>query len=138
MRQIHLPSSHSNLSTLLEEGWQSRLFSQRIYQVNIKTISPLAEDNWESCREYNLLVFAICRIDGYVKGTIKCPDQMTDLESYENWNNNDKYARKVIRIVIQRPRCGRPFEATHQSCGDQTENQLMRELADMRAIFTNV
>jgi hypothetical protein len=110
-----------------------------------KTYNLLNEENWQSWRDDILLVFNVCSLDGYVNGTLKCPEEATDALGAENWRYNDKYTRKVIRDRLSTSQkyhtsnCDTAREmwanlkAIHQSCGDQTENQLMRELTDMKA-----
>jgi hypothetical protein len=110
-----------------------------------KTFSLLTENNWDSWREDLLLTIDICHLDEYITGTLKCPDVTADAPGHANWKYNDKYTWKVIRDRISD---GQKFhtsncknahemwtnlEAIHQSCGEQTENQLMRELTDMKA-----
>ena len=63
----------------------------------------------------------------------------------DNWKYNNDYTKKVIRNQVSRGQkhhltnCQTTHEmwsnlkAIHQVCGDQTENQLMRELTDTKA-----
>lgn len=62
-----------------------------------KTYNLLEEDNWQSWRDDIILTFRVCGLDGYVNGTLKCPDAATDSTGAENWKYNDQYTQKVIR-----------------------------------------
>ena len=110
-----------------------------------KTYNLLKEDNWQSWREDILLTFEVCGLDNYVNGTLKCPDPSTNTVNTSNWKYNNKYTQKVICNCLSTGQkyhtsnCDSAKEmwinlqAIHQSCGDQTKNQLMRELTNMKA-----
>jgi hypothetical protein len=49
-----------------------------------KTYNLLDEENWQSWRDDILLVFDVCGLDGYVNGTLKCPEEATDALGAEN------------------------------------------------------
>ena len=110
-----------------------------------KAIDLLEEDNWQSWRDDIDLAFNVCSLRGYIDGTLPCPNAATEPIAAGNWTYNDDYTKKVIRDRISR---GQKYHVTncrtsqemwanlkaiHQSCGDQTENQLMRELTDKKA-----
>src|SRR5882757_5399918 len=110
-----------------------------------KTYNLLEEDNWQLWCNDITLTFGVCGLDNYVNGTIQCPDPNGDAIGTNNWKYNDMYTKKVIRDCLS---TGQKYhtsncetakemwtnlQAIHQSCGDQTENQLMREMTNMRA-----
>src|SRR3984885_7656067 len=110
-----------------------------------KTTDLLDEDNWQAWRDDIDLAFDVCGLRDYVEGTLPCPNQATDPGGAANWKYNDGYTKKVIRDRMSRAQkyhitnCKTSQEmwsnlqAIHQACGDQTENQLMRELTDTKA-----
>jgi hypothetical protein len=110
-----------------------------------KTYNLLEKDNWQSWRNDISLTFRVCGLNGYVNGTLKCPNSTTDPVNVSNWKYNDLYTQKVIRDCLS---AGQKYhtsncdtakemwvnlQAIHQSYGDQTKNQLMRELMDRKA-----
>src|SRR6266852_5279991 len=110
-----------------------------------KGIDPLDDDNWQVWRDDIDLAFNVCGLRGYVNGEISCPDAGSDPVGADNWQYNDDYTKKVICDRVSRGQkhhltnCKTAHEmwsnlkAIHQACGDQTENQLMRELTDTKA-----
>jgi len=110
-----------------------------------KGIDPLDDENWQVWRDDIDLAFNVCGLRGYVNGEIPCPDAGSDPVGADNWQYNDDYTKKVIRDRVSRGQkhhltnCKTAHEmwsnlkAIHQACGDQTENQLMRELTDTKA-----
>ena len=139
-----VPSQHTQ-----EDGQAPTPSIQRIkpkdWSGEHKITNLLREENWQSWRDDISLTFDVCCLQGYVNGTLKCPDPITDPIGADNWTYNDKYTQKVIR---DRQSDGQKYhtshcktakemwtnlKAIHQSCGDQTENQLMRELTAMTA-----
>jgi hypothetical protein len=110
-----------------------------------KTYDLLDDDNWQSWREDINLTFTVCGLRDYIEGTLPCPDASTDAVGAGNWRYNDDYTKKIIRDRMSR---GQKYHVTncktaqemwsnllgiYQTCGDQTENQLMRELTDTKA-----
>ena len=61
-----------------------------------KTYNLLEEDNWQSWRDDISLTFGVCGLNGYVNGTLKCPDSTTNPVNASNWKYNDLYTQKVI------------------------------------------
>ena len=110
---------------------------------NLSTL--LNEDNWQSWQEDLELTFQVCDLHGYVLGMLQCLDKRLDPIGESNWCYNDGYMKKVIRDHLSDTQkyhtanCETSKDmwsnlvAIHQSCGDQTENQLMRELFAMKA-----
>jgi hypothetical protein len=47
--------------------------------------------------------FQLCGVEGYVNGTIRCPDPAADLEGVENWSCNDNFARVLISWNVTPP-----------------------------------
>jgi len=109
-----------------------------------KTYNLLADDNWQSWWDDIMLTFGVCGLDDYVYGILKCPDTSSDPVAVDNWKYNDMYTQKIIRDRLSTGQkfhtanCDTAYEmwsnlqAIHQSCGDQTENQLMCELTEMK------
>jgi hypothetical protein len=56
----------------------------------------LDDTNWVVWRAHMITKFQCCGVEGYVNGTIRCPDPATDLEGVENWSCNDNLARVLI------------------------------------------
>jgi hypothetical protein len=110
-----------------------------------KTYNLLKEDNWQSWRDDISLTFRVCGLNGYINGTLKCLDLTTNPVNVSNWKYNDLYTQKVIHDHLSTGQkyhtlnCDTAKEmwvnlqAIHQSCGDQTKNQLMHELTDRKA-----
>src|SRR5260370_42635523 len=109
-----------------------------------KGIDPLDDDNWQAWRDDIDLAFNVCGLRRSGNGEISCPDAGFDPVGADNWLYNDDYTKKVIRDRVSRGQkhhltnCTTAHEmwsnlkAIHQVCGDQTENQLMRELTDAK------
>ena len=110
-----------------------------------KLSTLLSETNWQSWRDDIQLTFQVCDLLGYVTGQLKCLDKVADPIGENNWQYNDSYTKKVIWDCLSN---GQKFymancdtarkmwvnlEVIHQSYGDQTENQLMRELFSTKA-----
>jgi hypothetical protein len=110
-----------------------------------KSFDLLTEDNWHLWRDDLELTFNVCGLRDYVEGSLQCPDKTTDPVGASNWIYNDDYTRKVIR---DRMSASQKYHITHcktaqemwaalkgihQTCGDQTENYLLRELTDSKA-----
>src|SRR5260370_9313894 len=144
------PISSTQPAQQLPQGEQApTLTVQRIrakdWSGEHKGIDPLDDDNWQAWRDDIDLAFNVCGLRGYVNGEISCPDAGSDPVSADNWLYNDDYTKKVIHDRVSRGQkhhltnCTTAHEmwsnlkATHQVCGDQTENQLMRELTDTKA-----
>jgi len=110
-----------------------------------KTYNLLAEDNWQSWRDDIMLTFGVCGLNDYAYGILKCPDKSSELVAMDNWKYNDMYIQKIIRDCLSNGQkfhtanCNTAYEmwsnlqAIHQSYGDQTENQLMCKLMEMKA-----
>jgi len=78
-------------------------------------------------------------------GILKCPEMSSNLVAMDNWKYNDIYIQKNIQDCLSTGQkyhtanCDTTYEmwsnlqAIHQSCDDQTENQLMHKLMEMKA-----
>ena len=110
-----------------------------------KAIDLLDKDNWQFWHDNIDLTFNICGLCGYIDDTLPCPNVATEPIATGNWTYNNDYTKKVIRDRISR---GQKYHVTncrtsqemwvnlkaiHQSCSDQTENQLMHKLTDKKA-----
>jgi len=92
-----------------------------------------------------MLTFGVCRLDGYAYGILKCPEKSSEPVAMDNWKYNNMYIQKIIQDCLSNGQkihianCNTAYEmwsnlqAIHQSCGDQTENQLMCKLMEMKA-----
>lgn len=110
-----------------------------------RTYNLLQEENWQSWQRDIKLTFAVCGLNPYVDGTLKCPDAQADHIGANNWKYNDQYTQKVIRDRLSEgckyhtDNCETAYQmwenlkAIYQSCGTQTETQLMREMTELRA-----
>ena len=110
-----------------------------------KTYNLLVDDNWQSWHDDITLTFRVCSLDNYVNGTIQCPDPNSDAIGTNNWKYNDMYTKKVIHDCLSASQkyhtlnCETAKEmwtnlqAIHQSCGNQTKNQLICELTNIKA-----
>ena len=56
----------------------------------------LNDTNWDVWRAHMITQFQNCGVEGYVNGTIRCPDPAADLEGVDNWSCNDNFARVLI------------------------------------------
>ena len=117
----------------------------RDYAEEHRSVNLLDEENWLSWRTDIELAFRVCELKGYISGDLKCPDEANDPVGAANWRYNDDYTKKVIRDRLS---VGQKYhtdncdtsqqmwtnlEAIHQSRGYQTQNQLMRELNELKA-----
>jgi hypothetical protein len=68
----------------------------------IQLDEPLRLDdaNWVFWRVDMLKIFQICGLEGYVKGTLRCPDPSGDPEGAENWSYNDAYTQFIISLNV--------------------------------------
>jgi hypothetical protein len=62
----------------------------------------LNDTNWLEWRFEMILIIELCGIEGYVKGTLPCPDPNVDPEGAENWSYNDTYTRLIISLNVTR------------------------------------
>lgn len=56
----------------------------------------LDDTNWVVWRELIHRIFAICDVEPYVYGQLKCPDSAVDRQMAEVWRTNDMYAQILI------------------------------------------
>jgi hypothetical protein len=56
----------------------------------------LTDDNWHEWKERSKRVFLLCKISGYVNRTLKRPNELTDPDGANNWDENDCWAQQVI------------------------------------------
>ena len=62
----------------------------------------LNDTNWLEWRVEMIQIFQVCGVEGYVKGTLLCPDPNVDPEGAENWSYNDTYTRFIISLNVTR------------------------------------
>ena len=43
-----------------------------------------------------ILIFRVCKVEEYIKGTLLCPDPNVDPEGASNWSYNDAYTHLII------------------------------------------
>lgn len=60
----------------------------------------LNDANWVFWRVNIIKILQNCGVQGYVKGTLRCPDPNHDPEGAENWSYNDAYTRLIISINV--------------------------------------
>jgi gag-polypeptide of LTR copia-type len=60
----------------------------------------LNDTNWVFWRVDIIEIFRLCGVEGYVKGTLICPDPNVDPEGAENWSYNDAYTRLIISLNV--------------------------------------
>ena len=61
-----------------------------------KMKESLDDTNWVVWRELIHRIFAICNVEPYVYGQLKCPDPAVDRQMEEAWHTNDIYAQILI------------------------------------------
>lgn len=49
----------------------------------------LQEENWQSWQHDIRLTFAVCSLNPYVNGTLKCPNAQDDPIGADNWQYNN-------------------------------------------------
>jgi hypothetical protein len=62
----------------------------------------LDDTNWVVWRAHLILKFRCCGVEGYVNGTIPCPDRNVDPKGAENWSYNDAYMQHIILSNVTR------------------------------------
>ena len=82
-------------------------------QPGIKRIKPrtikldeslcLNDTNWAAWRVRMANIFRVCGVEGYVNGTLLCPDYNVDPEGARNWSFNDIYTQMIISLNMTRP-----------------------------------
>jgi hypothetical protein len=60
----------------------------------------LNDTNWVVWRVHIINIFRRCGVEGYVKGTLLCPDPNVDPEGAENWDSNDAYTQLIISLNV--------------------------------------
>jgi hypothetical protein len=66
------------------------------YIVKLEDSLRLGNTNWVVWQAHMITKFQRCGVEGYVNGTIPCPDPADDLDGVENWSCNDNFARVLI------------------------------------------
>ena len=150
MSSTHTPTLDTQSSHQEDQGSSSNEPSiRRIRPKDLsgehKAIDLLDDENWESWHDDIQLTFNVCGLRKYIDGTLPCPNKAQDPIGADNWLFNDDYTKKVIRDRMSRGQkhyvtnCRTSKDmwnnliAIHQSCSDQTENQIMRELIAVKA-----
>ena len=62
----------------------------------------LNDTNWLEWRVEMIQMFKLCGVEGYVKGTLLCPDRNVDPEGAKDWSYNDSYTRLIISFNVTR------------------------------------
>src|SRR6266576_3881449 len=63
----------------------------------LSTLSnPLNEKNWVTWSKRIIPILKVCKVYRYVKGTILKPNLEINLNSAQNWDTNDKYAKLLM------------------------------------------
>jgi hypothetical protein len=60
----------------------------------------LNDTNWVVWRVHIIEIFRLCGVEGYVKGTLLCPDPNVDPKGAKNWSCNDAYTRLIISFNV--------------------------------------
>jgi gag-polypeptide of LTR copia-type len=84
----------------------------------------LGNTNWVVWKAHMIVKFQCCGVEGYVNGTIPCPDPAADLEGVENWSCNDNFARVLISWNVT------PSEQVH-ILGCDSAHEMWKNLVDV-------
>ena len=91
----------------------------------------LNDTNYEIWRINIIRLFRLCRVEGYVKGTLLCPDPNADLEGAENWAYNDNFTRTLISWNVT------PSELVHiLACG--SVHEMWKNLEDVHVLYLRI
>ena len=105
----HTPTQTASSFPNEEEGWHVplRLPSvQRIRATESAAMFRTGElldnkiNNWPSWSQAMNLLFKLVKVNGYVYGTVECPDVDEDPVGADNWEYNDTYAQIMISINV--------------------------------------
>lgn len=106
---------------------------------------PLDDKNWAIWSKRITPILKVCKVYGYVKGTIPKPDPAIDPESSLNWETNDEYAKLLmlqnvaaeqIQHINQDQTASEVWKSLislHQARGLRTALSRMRMFYSMRA-----
>ena len=109
-------------------------------QAITRTEDRLDDTNWTVWRHRLTLMLQICGVQGYVTGTVECPDPGQDPEGASNWDFNDTYAKVLIAnnvatnemVHLSQSRTARDswlnLEAVHDAKSHQTTIGITRNL----------
>ena len=87
----------------------------------------LDDRNWVVWRAHMITKFQCCGVEGYVNGTIRCPDPAADLDGMENWSCNDNFARVLISWNVT------PLKQVHiMGCDSARISRMSTDLRDVR------
>jgi len=68
--------------------------------IKLEEFLCLNDTNWVFWRAHIIDIFRLCRVKGYVNGTLLSPDPNVDPEGAENWTYNDAYTRLIISLNV--------------------------------------
>jgi hypothetical protein len=60
----------------------------------------LNDTNWVAWYVHITKILKMCGVEGYVKGTLICPDHNVDSEGARKWSSNDAYAQVIISMNV--------------------------------------
>ncbi|KAJ7780505.1 hypothetical protein DFH07DRAFT_432322 [Mycena maculata] len=71
--------------------------------------------NWTTWQNAVLACLTVVGLQGYVTGTIPCPDPAVDLTSARNWHTNDRAVVSFLGFMVSRSE--QPFVMDHAAAG---------------------
>src|SRR5229473_724854 len=101
----------------------------------------LNDTNWVQWRAYMMVIFRLCGVEGYVKGTLPCPNPDVDPESAENWSYNDSLTWLIISQSVTWSQiepilaCDHAHEAWKELEAANRYQGLKTMLADSRKLY---
>jgi hypothetical protein len=128
-----LPRSESGIERIKPDDYDSI--------IKLDESLCLNDTNWVFWRVDIIEIFRLCGVEGYVKGTLLCPDPNVDPEGAENWSYNDVYTQFIISLNVTQSQkvntsmCNNAYEVwakLEDANGSQASNTI---LAYRRRLF---
>ena len=113
LASISIMSNEEENSSNEEEFIEEIKPSKYMNMATLKESHHLEENNWANWSRCMIPILKVCKVWGYINGTIDCLNERINQKSASNWDVNDELAKLIILQNVKATQLPCPGSNSH-------------------------